>query len=48
MLELHLSFSDIYDLKNLIVSPTCLKGNNPTLLDVILVSKPRRFAKTLN
>ena len=41
------SFCDIYDLKNLIVSPTCHKGNNPTLLDVILVSKPRRFAKTL-
>ena len=42
------SFCDIYDPKNLIVSPTCHKGNNPTLLDVILVSKPRRFAKTLN
>ena len=42
------SFCDIYDLKNLVLSPTCHKGNNPTLLDVILVSKPRRFAKTLN
>ena len=42
------SFCNIYDLKNLIVSPTCHKGNNPTLLDVIRVSKPRRFAKTLN
>ena len=42
------SCCDVYDLKNLIVSPTCHKGNNPTLLDVILVSMPRRFAKTLN
>ena len=42
------TFCDIYDLKNLIVSPTYHKGNNPTLLDGLLVSKPRRFAKTLN
>ena len=42
------SFCDIYDLKNLVVSPNCHKDNNPTLLDVILVSKPRRFAKSLN
>ena len=42
------SCCDIYDLKNLVVSPTCHKGNNPTLLDVILVSKPRRFVKSLN
>ena len=38
------SFCDIYDLKNLIVSPTCHKVNTPTLLDVIPVSKRRRFA----
>ena len=35
------SLCDIYDLKNLIVSPTCHKGHNPTFLDIILVSKPR-------
>ena len=38
----------MYDMKNLIVAPTCLKGPVPTLLDVILVTKPRRFAGTLN
>ena len=41
------SFCDIYDLKNLVLSPTCHKGNNPTLLDVILVSKPVVLPKHL-
>ena len=34
--------------ENLIVAPTYLRGPVPTLLDVILVTKPRRFARTLN
>ena len=38
----------MYDMKNLIVAPTCQKGPVPTLLDVMLVTKPRRFAGTLN
>ena len=38
----------MYDKKNLIVAPNCLKGPVPTLLDVVLVTKPRRFAGTLN
>ena len=42
------SLCDIYDIKNLNVSRTCHKGNYQTLLDVIDVSKPRHFAKTLN
>ena len=42
------SLCDIYDLKKSIVSPICHKDNNPTLLGVIFVSKPRRFARTLN
>ena len=42
------TFCEMYDMKNLIVAPTCLKGPVPTLLDVILVTKPRRFAGTLN
>ena len=42
------TFCEMYDMKNLIVAPTCLKGPVPTLLDVLLVTKPRRFAGTLN
>ena len=42
------NFCEMCDMKNLIVAPTYLKGPVPTLLDVILVTKPRRFAGTLN
>ena len=42
------TFCEMYDMKNLIVAPTSLKGPLPTLLEVILVMKPRRFAGTLN
>ena len=44
----HKSFCDFYDLKNLIVSSISHNGSNPILLDVIIVSKPCRFAKTFN
>ena len=37
-----------FSLYNLVKSPTCDKGKNPTLIDVILVSKPRRFTGELN
>lgn len=36
---------DIYGYENLIESPTCLKANNPTLIDVLLVTDKRRFFK---
>ena len=40
---------DLYGLKNLIDSPTCYKSkSNPTLIDVILVTNPRRYAGTFN
>ena len=39
---------EIYGLKNLIISPTCFKSQiNPSLIDVMLVSKPRRFHESL-
>ena len=39
---------DLYDLSNLINDPTCLKGSTPSILDVILVTNPRRYISTLN
>ena len=39
---------DLYDLNNLIKDPTCFKGSNPSILDVILVTNPRRYISTLN
>ena len=39
---------DIYGLTNLITTPTCNKGPTPTVLDVILVTNPRRYSGTLN
>ena len=38
----------IYDMKNIIPSPACHKGQSPHILDVILVSQPKRFTKSLN
>ena len=35
-----------YDLSNLITEPTCFKSDHPTLIDVVLVNRPRRFIKT--
>ena len=37
-----------YDLTNLIKEPTSHKGPTPSLLDVSLISKARRYADTLN
>ena len=39
---------DLYGLTNLIKDPTCHKSSDPTLLDIILVSHPRRYMKVLN
>ena len=40
---------DIYDMTNIITSPTCYKSaENPTLLDVILTGSSRRISDTLN
>ena len=41
-------FCEIYGLTNLINEPTCHKGDVSTLLDVILVTNPRRYLRTLN
>ena len=35
----------ILNLTNIIREPTCFKSNNPTLLDVMLVTKQRKFIK---
>ena len=39
---------DLYDLRNLTQEPTCHKGNTSTLIDVVLVSNPRKYVKFLN
>ena len=39
---------DLYCLTNLIKEATCHKGTNPSILDIILVSNPRRYAAVLN
>ena len=39
---------DIYGLTNLIKEPTCHKGKVSTLIDVLLVSNPRRFCSAVN
>ena len=41
-------FCDLYNLSNLINDPTCFKGSAPSILDVILVTNPRRYISTLN
>ena len=41
-------FCERCNMKNLITSPTCHKGTSPTILDVILVSQPKRFTEFLN
>ena len=41
-------FCDVYGLRNIIKEPTCYKNpENPSLIDVMLVGKPRRFHETL-
>ena len=39
---------DIYDMKNLVMGPTCFKGETPTLLDVFLTNKPNCFCQSIN
>ena len=39
---------DLYDVRNLIQEPTCHKGNTSTLIDVVPVSNPRKYVKSLN
>ena len=41
-------FCELYNMKNLITSPTCHKGPSPTILDVIFISQPKRFTESLN
>ena len=41
-------FCDTHGLTNLITSPTCHKGSISTLLDVILVTNPRRYCGSIN
>ncbi len=39
---------DLYNLKNIVKEPTCFKSyDNPSLIDVILVAKPRRQYETV-
>ena len=39
---------DTYNLTNLVKNPTCSKGPNPSLIDVILVSNSKKYSKALN
>ena len=41
-------FCEVNGLYNLIKSPTCFKGKNPTLLDIALTNKPKSFNRILN
>ena len=36
-------FLDIYGMTNIVKTPTCFKSIVPTLIDVIIVNKPKRF-----
>ena len=38
----------MYNLTNLVVGPTCFKSDNPTAVDVLLSSEPKRFKCALN
>ena len=38
----------LYGLTKLVTQPTCFKGDNPTVIDVTLVSNPRRYIGYLN
>ena len=38
----------MYNLSNLVVGPTCFKNDNPTAVDVLLSSEPKRFKCALN
>ena len=37
-----------YNLINLVGGPTCFKGENPSAVDVLLSSEPKRFKCALN
>ena len=39
---------DVFGLTNLVKHPTCFKGDIPTLLDVFLTNRPKRFVDVLN
>ena len=39
---------DAYDLKCLIKKPTCYKSQCASLVDLILVTKPKCFSKSVN
>ena len=39
---------DVTGLQNIIKEPTCFKGKNGTLLDIVLTISPRRVASTVN
>lgn len=38
----------MYNLSNLVVGPTCFKSQNPSAVDVLLSSEPKRFKCSLN
>ena len=39
---------NLYNLCNKIIEPTCFKGNVPSIIDLCIVSQPRRFSSVLN
>ena len=39
---------DLYGLTNLVKEPTCHKSSEPTLIDIILVNRPKRYMGILN
>ena len=38
----------LYNLSNLVVGPTCFKGDKPSAVDVLLSSEPNRYKCAIN
>ena len=38
----------LYNLSNLVMGPTCFKGDTPSAVDVLLSSEPKRFKSAMN
>ena len=41
-----IDFMNLFDLKNLVREPTCLKSSNPRCIDLMLTNRGRNFQQT--
>ncbi len=46
--EIKNNLMDVYDLRNLIIDPTCFKRSGGTLIDPLIVKNRKRFQKPIN